>query len=187
MQQTYFSAIKSLVWVLAWLCLTACGFQLRHQPLLPAPLHTLYLQSTDPYGQFEAILKRSLQLSGATLVNNSNQAPFILDIQNKTFYSTAASIGTSTQARVYSLVYLVTFTLSDQHGRTLSGPQTVSASGTLTLNANQLLESNDQQPQMIAQLEHNDAQQIITQLNSPQVLEALGQIPSLPLTTPIHP
>ncbi|MGB6975979.1 MAG: LPS assembly lipoprotein LptE [Gammaproteobacteria bacterium] len=190
MQKTYFSKLiaitKSLIAVLTCLCLTACGFELRHQPPLPPSLQTLYLQSSDPYGQFESMLKQTLKLAGVTLVSNPNQAPFILNIQSKNFSTTDVSIGTSSQARVYSLTYEVTYALSNQQGKTLVGPRTVSASGSLTLNPNQLLESNGQQDQMIMQLQRQDIQQIIAQLGSKQVAQTVGNSPSLPATPP-HP
>jgi LPS-assembly lipoprotein len=175
MQKTYLLKLitRPLFSLLACLCLTACGFELRHTPPLPPSLQTLYLQSSDPYGQFESMLKRSLQLAGVTVVSNSNQAPVTLSIQSKNFSSTATSIGTSSQARVYGLTYDVTYALTNHQGKTLIDSTTVSASGSITLNPNQLLESNGQQDQMIMQLQRNDIQQIIIQLGSKQSAQAI--------------
>jgi LPS-assembly lipoprotein len=178
--------IKWLITGLACLYLTACGFALRQQPPLPPSLQTLYLQSNDPYGQFENTLNHTLKLLGATMVDNPNQAPVILNILSKNAITTPVSIGTSSQARVYSLTYQVTYSLTNQQGKTLVGARTVSAAGSITLNANQLLESNGQQAQMMMDLQRQDVRQIITQLSSKQVLQAVDQLPAAPLAPPAH-
>jgi outer membrane lipopolysaccharide assembly protein LptE/RlpB len=153
--------------------LTACHFQFRNQNELPSQLRVLYLQSNDPYGQFTQTLRQTLLSSGIILVRSPTEAPVILNITNTHLSYATTTIGTSSQSRVYTVVYSATYALTNPAGETILDSQVVSASGNLTLSANQLLDSNNQLTLLEQELQREVINKIFNRLSSRKTFDAL--------------
>lgn len=123
--------------------LSGCGFKLRTMQSLPPQLHQIYYQTDNPYGQFEITIKRSLKASNIILLPNSNATAPILHITANYSYSTTSPISTS-EARVYTLNYSATISINSTTNALLLTPQTVSTSRSITLQANEPIESSSQ-------------------------------------------
>ena len=135
---------KQIIFIVLCVILSGCGFHVRNGDALPPQLHTLYLQSDQPYGQFEITLKRALQKATLNVVNTPTAAPIALQIINTRFTHDTPTIGDSSQARVYNFTYTVTFSITNtRSGHTLLLPRTVSMTRALTINANQVIDSNN--------------------------------------------
>ena len=52
------------------LAITSCGFHMRGPMPLAPPLHQLYLQTPDPYGELARNLRLYLKASGVHLTEN---------------------------------------------------------------------------------------------------------------------
>ncbi len=61
--------ILSILIICVLCSLSACGFKLYDKEKLPPQLHTLYLQSDNPYGQFETDLKHSFRAVGINFID----------------------------------------------------------------------------------------------------------------------
>ncbi|MDF3055694.1 MAG: rlpB [Gammaproteobacteria bacterium] len=156
----------------ALLALNACGFKLRsYANSLPPELKTLYLNVDNPYGSFESLLKQALHSSGVTLVALPAQAPFILNTSKPVLITQNTTIGNTNEARVYNVNYSVKYSITDRNSKTVLPPQEARATRSLTLNANQLLESNNQLTMLTREMQREVITKIFNFLNSQEVAE----------------
>jgi len=157
--------------------LTACGFQLRNHNELAQPLHTVYLQTDNPYGSLESSLRQTLRSSGVKLADTANAAPVTLQLSKPAAINSTSTMGPSSQSRAYTLAYAVTFALVNTQGKILVGPETLQASRSLILSANQLPQSNNQTDILNHEMERDIINQLYNRLRSKQVAEALSLKP----------
>lgn len=161
--------LSVVVIVLLLLNLTACGFKLRGQNVLPPSMHFIGIQSATPYGDFESAFKRSLVELGAS-VARTDSAPVTIHILNKLFFHDVPTIGGSNQARVYNYYYQVTFELRTFQNQVILPVQTVSTSQMLVVNAGTALEANNQLEIIEHEMQLEIIHMIINILNSPELV-----------------
>lgn len=135
--------IKTTIITVLILLLTGCGFHLRNATSLPTQLHKVYLAADNPYGGFEITLGNQLTAAGVTLVKQSHLAQFTLHVTSNYVHSSVSS-GTSTQARVYSLTYAATISISNAKGQTILESTDVSVTRNVTLSPNEVFEVSTQ-------------------------------------------
>jgi LPS-assembly lipoprotein len=151
----------------------ACGFRLRDESFIPPQLRTLYIQSNNPYGEFESTLKRTLRSLDVTLVPRPQAAPVTLQVQQTNLTYAPTSIGTSSQATVYNVTYTVVIALLDHTGAVLVPAQPISSTATMTLSANQVISNNNQLYLLSQQLQRDIITRMISIFGSQQVTHAL--------------
>lgn len=165
---------KNLLWVSLVLLLTACGFHLRGQFPLPAPLYKLYVQTTEPYDPFIQYLQGTLEKMQVTLTPSPQQATAVLVIDDMHHSESLVSSSTTSQVNTYALIYTIRFSLQDPQGKVLLEPQTISASQNYTLSSNQAITGAFEQQQYQQQLYQSVLTQLFNRLNSQKVHQALG-------------
>lgn len=166
-------AKKVLTLIVLTLFLSSCGFQPRSDATFPMPLRVLYLNSNNPYGLFESELKKSLQSAGVTMVENPDQARFILQISQSNLALALASVGTSNQATIYNATYTVTMNLTNNKAQTLIPTQTIKSITTLIVNPQQALSSTNQAELVRQQLQRETIIKIFDILTSKQTQQAV--------------
>lgn len=169
-QRVYFGIILVSLILIG---VSACGFQPRNFNTLPKALHTLYIQSDDPYGSLTTTLRQTLRTSGINVVDSPSVAAVTLKLSRPVRTDNSATVGPTTSTRVFALTYSVTFTLTDSQGKNLLKPQTLTTSRTLTMAANQLLQSNNQLSTLTKEMEREIVNQLYNHLRSERVAEAL--------------
>lgn len=170
MQHTF---IKFIIIIIGCLILTGCGFKLRGQSFIPPELHAVYINSNDPYGEFEARLHKSFNEVGIQTPDSPLDAAITLNISQTSLSYFVNSIGTSSQATIYTVNYQTTIDFLDSTGKILVPAQTVSSTANLTLNANQLLGTNNQIDVLSEQLQYDVIDKIIDLLGSTQIKQAI--------------
>lgn len=123
--------------------LSGCGFKLRTAKSLPSQLHQVYYQTDNPYGQFEVILKKALKASRVVLLATPNATAPILHVTANYTPSTTSSVS-SAEARIYTLNYTATISISDAADKQILTPQTVSTSRNISLQPNEVFETTPQ-------------------------------------------
>lgn len=104
-----------IVMLAAALLLTACGFQLRGQAMLP--FHTLYVQAA-PTSPFALQLKRQVRAGSATrITDRPEQAEVVLQILNEIQEKEILSLGAGGRVREFQLRYRVLYRLTDDKNR----------------------------------------------------------------------
>jgi LPS-assembly lipoprotein len=151
--------------------LLGCGYHLRSQSELPPQLNRLFICSNNPYGQFEQTLRHTLRSSGVVLVDSPQEAFITLSIESTKLYTATTNVGPTSQARTYNVTYTVIYSLRNSCGRVLLPPQTIVVSNTLLLNANQLLDSNNQLQMLELEMQRDAINQLYNQLSAERVAQ----------------
>jgi LPS-assembly lipoprotein len=149
--------------------MSACGFHFQGEKQLAAPLHRLYLQALDPYGQLARSLKQYLKMSHVHLVSSPREASTILVIMSDETSQELLSVSGTQQTRQYTLKVTVTFEVTDPSGLTLVPPQTLSESRTITIQSNQVLGSSNEANLFYQQMRRTLAYNILNRLASIEV------------------
>lgn len=161
------------VLITSCLALSDCGFQLRGEKALPPQLHTVYLTGDNPYGPLETELRNTLVATGIKVVDNPQNAPVTLNIISTDLGHTNPTIGTSSQANVYTFTYTLNFELQDSNGKVLLQPQTIATSRNLTLNPNEVLGSSNEILLLEQELQHTMINLLYDHLSSQQTFQAV--------------
>ncbi len=157
------------------LTLCACGFHLRGALPLAKPLHSLYIQSSDPYGTLVKELEQSLKMSHAELAVTPNEAQSILAILHDDTSQTLLSVSGTAQTRQYRLMVTVIFSVTDTHGTTILAPEALTESRIITIQSNQILGSSNQANMYYQQMRRALASSIMYRLSSGQVADQMNQ------------
>ena len=162
--------LSPILWVtIIFLSPTGCAFKLRSQNQLPPALHVLYLKTEQHYGEFESMLRNTLESTGILLIDSPQPAAITLHVFKPLETNTSVTIGSTNHSRVYTIRYSVVFELIDCGGKMILEPQQLTAVRTFTLSANQLLETNNQLPLLEQEMRRDLITQLYNRLNSEQV------------------
>lgn len=170
MKTRYFYSI-GIFWLAA--LLSGCGFHLQGETRLAQPLHRLYIQAADPYGQLVRSLEQNLKLSKVQIVSSAAQASTILTILRDDTSQELLSVSGTQQTRQYNLKVTVVFEITDTKGRSIVSPQTLSESRTITVQSNQVLGSSNEANLFYQQMRRMLAYAIINRIASREVTTAI--------------
>jgi LPS-assembly lipoprotein len=165
--------MKKLLFIFLFFCLTSCGFKPRGSMPLAPPLHHLYLETPDPYGQLTRNLRQFLKMSGVSLAKRPEQATSILTILSENTNDQLLGINGTQQTRQYNLILTVVFQISNTNNRVLIAPQTVTESRTLTITNDQILASNNEAMSLYNQMRQVIVYDIMSRLSSEEVTTQL--------------
>jgi LPS-assembly lipoprotein len=114
------------------LLLPACGFHLRGQANLPAAVSVVYVKTDRPTANrpsnLPAVLRRSLENSGATVTDEPDQAKAIVEIHNENTTQRTLAASDSDEVRSNTLVYTVEYSVTLADGSQLIPREAVGAS-----------------------------------------------------------
>jgi LPS-assembly lipoprotein len=153
--------------------ITACGFHLQGEAKLAPQLNRMYLQTSDPYGHLARSLQQYLKLSHVQLVASPAQASTILSILHDDTSQELLSVSGTQQTRQYTLKVTVVFEITTPKGQTILGPQTLTESRTITIQANQILGSTNEATLFYQQMRRTLAYAIMNRIASREVTRAV--------------
>lgn len=163
----------------ALLLLSSCGFKPRGAVPLAPPLHSLYLETSDPYGQLARYLTQYLRASGVNIVASAKAAETVLEILSETTGQQLLSVGGTQQTRQYSLTLTVSFQITDPLGRVLVPAQSVTQSRTIPIQSNQILGGSNEANNLYRQMRQSIVYDIMTRLGSNQTTTLVMKKPVL--------
>ena len=104
----------------AFLLLGGCGFHLAStvQHLPPVMAQTC-IQSGEPYGYLENQLRNAIRAQGSEVSDTCTDKTAVLAIVKHSFKRRVLAVNARGQPQEYLLIYTVTFSLNDSHGKTL--------------------------------------------------------------------
>jgi LPS-assembly lipoprotein len=155
--------------------LTSCGFHLQGEMPLAPPLHHLYLQTPDPYGQLARDLEDYLKMSHVTLVATPAEATAILVIRQDYVKQTLLSVSGTQQTRQYNLIVTVEFEVTDQHGAYMIPLQRLSESKAITVQSDQILGSSNEASLYYQQMRRALAYAIMNRIASKDITQLINQ------------
>ncbi|WP_394175456.1 LPS-assembly lipoprotein LptE [Thalassotalea litorea] len=100
--------------LIATTLLSACGFQLRGNYLLPQELQTLYLSSTDTHGELTRLVKQNLQVNNVEVLKQQRNDTPELRILNDSLDRRTLSLFENGQVAEYELTYTVRYEIRMQ-------------------------------------------------------------------------
>lgn len=154
--------------------LTACGFHLQGEAKLAPPLHRMYLQTSDPYGNLASYLEEYLKMSNVNLVATPAQATTILMILKDHTSQDLISVSSTQQTRQYNLKTIVIFQITDANGRIIVAPQALSENRVMTVQASQILGSSNETYMIYQQMRRTLAYEIINRIASKEVTRTVN-------------
>lgn len=166
--------MRKLFVLMCCLMLSACGFTLQGEKQLAPPLHRLYLQTPDTYGNLERNLKDSLKMSGVKLVSSPAEADTMLIVTSDNSYQELLSVSGTQQTRQYSLRLVVSFEITTPSGKVLLPAESLSDSRTITVQSNQILGSSNESTMYYQQMRRSIAAAIMNRLASTQVTDIIN-------------
>ena len=101
------SMARNVVAAVLVLALSACGFQLQGRQRLSADMQRLEVRAADRHSDFTQALRRSLDASGARLLDSAGSDDAVVRILHDRFIETVLTVDARNIPTDYELVYEV--------------------------------------------------------------------------------
>ncbi|MFW0039617.1 MAG: LPS assembly lipoprotein LptE [Coxiella endosymbiont of Dermacentor nuttalli] len=140
------SKTRTLFMLLIGFCICntlGCGFKPRSSKDIPSYLHTLYINSPNPYDSFTVQLKRIFKALNIHLTKTGvENAPIVFRIININWKPLIPAVLYSSATTSYTYLLSVNFDLETCSGQILMGPKNLTLRRRLIQNANQIYTPN---------------------------------------------
>jgi LPS-assembly lipoprotein len=146
--------------------LSACGFHLRGEVLLPTVLQDVYIESRDRYSGMARALRTQLERAGANVLQSPEQASAILKVVRERSENRVLSVGSTGKATEYELFDEVVFSLSDAAGKELMGRQNLRLTRDLVFDQNELLGKLSEAESIHRQMRETLARQVLMRIQA---------------------
>lgn len=117
--------------------LAGCGFATFNAKSLPPQLKEIYYQAENPYAPFETAFKKKLKSCGIKFLPNPTKSTLNLNLSSNYSYTSNNQLS-STQARIYTLNYTATISITDYNQKLLLAPKSASATRNIILQPNEV-------------------------------------------------
>lgn len=149
------------------LVLAGCGFHpVGSTGSLPRAMRVTYVQSSEPYGHLENLLRRAIVSRGFEVTGNRRKASAELDILDTELTRRVLAVNSRSQPLEYGLHYTVRFRLLGANGETLLKPQSMELDRNLAYNVNIELGASRRQEQMQRDMQREVARLIMLRLEA---------------------
>lgn len=155
--------------------LVSCGFKLQQDVALAPALHSLYIQSPDPYGVLSRNLRDSLKLSHVTLASTPTEASAILRVLQDQTSQELLSVSGTQLTRQYNLHVTVTIDIVNKEGKTILPPQTFVETQAFTTQSSQILGSSNEANLFYQEMRRSIARSIMFRLSAKQVTQTINK------------
>ncbi|HEX5313394.1 MAG TPA: LPS assembly lipoprotein LptE [Gammaproteobacteria bacterium] len=136
---------------------------------LPASLHATFVTGSQPYGNLENLLRRSLARSGVAVVAERGKASAVLTILRESSERRVRAVNADGRPAEYALDYRVRYQLLGDDGAVLLAPQSLHLSRDYAYSPTVELGVGREQSAILAELQADAARLILLRL------EALGR------------
>lgn len=124
------------------LTLAGCGFHPRNADHFPPALDRLYIDSSNPYSNFQTLLNDNLRALHVVLVKKPEQAPITLVILSNVLSHSDPGLVSTNMAVPYSFTLTTTAELRSSKGEIITGPVSFSTTRTIVLNSSEVMNSS---------------------------------------------
>lgn len=153
--------------------ISGCGFKLRNSVAISPCLRVIYLKSVVPYTGLLAELRQNFSALGICVTKNACQAPLTLNILSEKFQENRVTISATSLLSQYFLSYEVVYQFESADCRIVVRPRTIKVVRSYTINANQILGASNELPLLRQDMRREVTYQLINQLSSACVLDAV--------------
>lgn len=160
---------RLLLLALFSLALSACGFHLREEAVLPASLQRVVIEGADALSPLGRDLRKALTRAGAQVIEDGTGEPTVLRIVTNDFRTDVLTVSDNARANEYTLRYQVELDVVDASGKLLLPRQSVELTRIFTFDATQALGIAAEQDVLTKELQREMVQSIMRRL------EVIGQ------------
>lgn len=153
-----------LLTVLLVFLLSACGFQLRKDFVLPASLSPIRVELADSFSPLQRNLEQLLRSGGAGVAADSNSAGSVLSVPINSTRLAPLIVGQTGRVQEYVLFHTVEFELFDANGAQLVERQRVELQREFLFDSIGAVGSPGEQELIARELELEMAQSILRRL-----------------------
>lgn len=147
--------------------LAGCGFQLAGTVgQLPADMHHTCIQSGEPYGHLENLLRNAILASGEQVSASCGDTDAMLDIIDHSVKSRLLAVNSSGQPQEYQLVYRVKFQLLDAAGKVLLAPTTLKTQRLVAYSVTNELGVRSYEQSLISDMQREASRLILLRLEA---------------------
>lgn len=164
---------KLTVVLLLSVSLTACGFHPRHSMPLPPDFKAVAVTSGNPYGALTQQVSQILTSMQVDVLPEPKDAPFTLSLFGESIYNHMFSQSASSLTKQYTLTYSISYQLQASDGTIIYGPKYITAFRNYMVNERQILSTTTEQQILSTDLQHDLVYQLMTQLGSHDVADAI--------------
>lgn len=150
------------------LSLSACGFHLRGNVVMPASLSSIYVEDAHA-SRITPVLQQLLRSNDVELAPDAASAKAVLVINGERFERRVLSVGGTGKAQEFALQYTVQFSLLDQSQQIMLGQQHIQLERDLRFDETAVLAMSSQEAQRNQDMLQDAAQQILRRIQSVNV------------------
>ncbi len=155
----------NLAWV--FLTLSACGWQLRSNPLLTHQLGTVHISHPQSQISLAVELRRALKANNIELVDAADKADYHIKLLDAEKSRRISALNPNARAAQYQISQKVDYLVVDAQGDQVISPTTASAETTYNFNELDVLAAQSEET-----LLHNNLRKEIVR----QILRRLGKV-----------
>jgi len=153
------------------LTLSACGFHLRGNIPLPDGIKKMFVQS--PQGSFKETLEDVINNTGGEIQSARGAADVVLVIKDARSDRTIGTLDQRGKVDSYNVVFTVDYVLNDREGKELR-KASLQESRRYNFNPEQVIESESEEADLLADMEQDIALRIVRQLSTVTDLDYEG-------------
>lgn len=152
----------ALITILAF-TVSACGFHLRGNIPLPDGIKQMFVQA--PKGSFKDVLVDVLENGGGDIKSTRSAAKTVLVIKEARSERTVGTLDERGKVNSYNVIFHVKYVLEDLEGNQLRDAKLTEARR-YNFNPEQVIESESEEADLIADMEQDIALRIVRQLST---------------------
>ena len=152
--------------LLASLLLSACGFHLREQIVLPAPLQRVSLEFADPLTPLRRDLAAALKRAGAEVVATGTEGVGVIRVPVDTMLTEPLTVSDAARVQEYIVRYRVELEILDAAGKVLLPRGTIELTRDYSFDETQALGAAAEDELLREELQREMVQQILRRIQA---------------------
>ncbi|HEX4482040.1 MAG TPA: LPS assembly lipoprotein LptE [Rudaea sp.] len=159
-------SIRSILLIAALLALTACGFHMRGEVVLPSGLQRVHVQIADPFSPLKRDLEAALRRGGAKVEENAGEGIADVVISAVSLGPVARSVGANAYVNEFSMVYHVEVQITDAANKVVIQKQVIEHSREFTFDQTQAIGTTAEQDEIKKEMERDMVQAILRKVDA---------------------
>lgn len=158
--------LRFILLLMLTVALTACGFQLRGSNLGALKNSQIYIKSGGA-NQLAAQIKKQLEFAEVPVVNDSEQADYIIEVGRETFKRSVLSVSAQTgKVEEYEIDYTASVSVRGPDGKILLQDEPVTAQRDYTFDEDSVLGKFDEESKLHEELTKYAADMVLRRLQA---------------------
>lgn len=146
--------------------LSACGFHLRGEAVLPPTMHRVYVESSDLFSPLKTNVEAALTRSGAKVENAPGEGIAEVKLGAVSLAPVVRSVNSNARVSEFTMLYHVELEISDSAGKTLLQKQVIEQQRVFTFDQTQAIGTGAEQDIIKKEMERDMTQAILRRVDA---------------------